>query len=299
MSKKFSADRGGNLAALVAFYGFFSIFPLLLVLVSVLGFVLADDPGLQRDVLDSSLASFPVIGDQIRRNIGSLGGSTIGIVIGFLTALWAGLGVVRSVEQGMDAVWEVPRHEEAPFVARTLRALGFVVLLGAGVLVSTFASGIVSDLGIGWAGSVGALVLPFALSFGVALVAFKMLTSASVTWRDAVPGALIAGFAWTVLQSIGGLLVRNQIQQSSSTYGTFALVIGLLFWMLLIGRITLYAAEVNVVRTRKLWPRRPARQVTRQPPSGIASHHWHHHCAPTRMRSFGCQQYEMSAVFSR
>jgi uncharacterized BrkB/YihY/UPF0761 family membrane protein len=155
----------------------------------------------------------------------------------------------------MDAVWEVPRSEEAPFVARTLRSLGFVVVLGGGILLSTFAAGAVSDIGIGWAGSVAALLLPFAVSFGVALVAFTMLTSAKVAWRDAVPGALIAGFAWTILQSVGGLLVRNQIQESSSTYGTFALVIGLLFWMLLIGRITLYAAEVNVVRARKLWPK--------------------------------------------
>lgn len=255
VAKKFSADRGGNLSALIAYYGFFSIFPLLLVLVNVLGLVLDGNPELQRDVLDSSLASFPVIGDQIRQNIGSLGGSTIGIVIGFGTALWAGLGVVRSIGQAMDAVWEVPRAEEAPFVARTLRSLGFVVVLGGGVLLSTFAAGALSDIGIGWAGSVAALALPFAVSFGVALVAFRMLTSATVSWRDVVPGALLAGFAWTVLQSVGGLLVRNQIQQSSSTYGTFALVIGLLFWMLLIARITLYAAEVNVVRARRLWPR--------------------------------------------
>ena len=130
-----------------------------------------------------------------------------------------------------------------------------MVLLGSGVLLSTIAAGTLADLGIGWAASVGALVLPFALSLVVALVAFRMLTAAQVAWRDVVPGGLLAAFAWTVLQSIGGLLVRNQIRQSSSTYGTFALVIGLLVWMLLIARITLYAAEVNVVRARHLWPR--------------------------------------------
>lgn len=255
VAKKFSSDRGGNLAALIAYYGFFSIFPLLLVLVSGLGFVLADDPALQRDILDSSLASFPVIGDQIRENIGSLDGSAVAIVIGLTTALWAGLGVVRSIQQAMDRVWDVPRSEEAPFIARNLRGLGFVVVLGGGVLLSTVAAGTLSDVGIGWAASVGALALPFALSFGVALVAFRMLTSAQIGCRDVVPGALLAAFGWTVLQSVGGVLVRNQVQESSSTYGTFALVIGLLFWMLLIARITLYAAEVNVVRARRLWPR--------------------------------------------
>lgn len=254
VAKKFGSDRGGNLAALIAYYGFFSIFPLLLVLVSVLGYVLADDPALQRDILDSSLASFPVIGDQIRDNVGSLDGNLVGIGIGLATALWAGLGVVRSIEQAMDRIWDVPHAEEAPFLVRNLRALGFVVVLGGGVLLSTFAAGALSDVGIGWLASIGALALPFALSFGVALIAFRMLTSAQIAWRDVVPGALLAAFGWTVLQSVGGLLVRNQIQESSSTYGTFALVIGLLVWMLLIGRITLYAAEVNVVRVRRLWP---------------------------------------------
>jgi inner membrane protein YhjD len=253
--KKFGDDRGGNLAALVAYYGFFSIFPLLLVLVSVLGFALAGDRQLQRDVLDSSLASFPVIGDQIRRNIGSLDGSAVAIVVGLATALWAGLGVVRSLQEAMDRIWGVTQEERQSFVVRNVRALGFVTLLGAGVLLSTIIAGAVSELGIGLVAQVATLVLPFALSFGVALVTFRSLTAAPVSLGDVVIGAGVAALAWTVLQSIGGMIVRNQIQSASSTYGTFALVIGLLVWMLLIARITLYAAELNVVRTRRLWPR--------------------------------------------
>jgi inner membrane protein YhjD len=253
--KKFGDDRGGNLAALVAYYGFFSIFPLLLVLVSVLGFALAGDRQLQREVLDSSLASFPVIGDQIRRNIGSLDGSVVAIVIGLATALWAGLGVVRSLQEAMDRIWGVTLEERQSFIVRNLRALGFVAVLGTGVLASTLVAGAVSDLGIGLVAQVATLVIPFALSFAVALVAFRSLTAAPVSLGDVVAGAAVAALAWTVLQSVGGMIVRNQIQHASTTYGTFALVIGLLVWMLLIARITLYAAELNVVRTRRLWPR--------------------------------------------
>src|SRR3954467_10822986 len=73
--QKFAEDQGGYLAASVTYYAFFSIFPLLLVFVTVLGYALQDDPDLQKRVLDSTFADLPVIGPQLQDNVHSLTGS--------------------------------------------------------------------------------------------------------------------------------------------------------------------------------------------------------------------------------
>lgn len=254
--KKFGEDRGGTLAAQVAYYGFFSIFPLLLVLVSILGFLLAGDERFQREALDSSLASFPVVGDQIRQNIGSLGGSTSGIVIGLVTATWAGLGIVRTLQTAMNQVWDVPPTRQQSFVPRTLRALAFLLVVGV-ILVSAAGVGVVAsrlDLGSEVLVVFG-LLLSLALNAFVFFLVFRYLTSEDLTAGDVIPGALVAAGAWFGLQQLGTAIVNGQIAKADSTYGTFAIVIGLLFWLHLGAQVTLLAAEVNVVRSDRLWPR--------------------------------------------
>ena len=96
--RKFGDDGAGGLAALIAYYGFFSLFPLMLVVVSVASSVLRNDSALQARIVDSAIAQFPIVGTQIRDNVGSVAGSPLAIVIGIGGALWAGLGVVASVK---------------------------------------------------------------------------------------------------------------------------------------------------------------------------------------------------------
>src|SRR5690242_20827334 len=91
--KKYGEDRAGNLAALIAYYAFFSIFPLLLAFVSVLGFVLQGDQQLRQEILDSAFADVPVVGSFVRNDIEAIGGSGIALLVGIGVALWAGLGV--------------------------------------------------------------------------------------------------------------------------------------------------------------------------------------------------------------
>src|SRR5207249_10268758 len=93
------------------------------------------------------------------------------------------------------------------------------------------------------------------LDLAVFLLAFKILTVERLTWRDVPPGAIVAGGAWEVLQLSGAYIVGHQIASASQTYGVFALVIVMLSWLYLGAQVTLYAAEINVVRVKKLWPR--------------------------------------------
>jgi YihY family inner membrane protein len=256
--KKFGDDDGGRLAGLIAYYGFFSVFPLLLVLVSILGFVLDGDPSLRQSIVDSALAQFPVIGHELQSGSGvsdGLYGSWVTIVVGGATALWAGLGVAHAAQVAMNTVWEVPRAQWPSFVARQVRALGVLALLGIIVVASTFVSG----YGTSGRAAIGppylGPVIGLALNLLLFELAFRILTAERLAWRTVLPGATLAAVLWTALQAAGGYFVTQRLQSSSDVYGTFALVLVLLVWIALGAQVTLLCAEVNVVVHRRLWPR--------------------------------------------
>ncbi|MDX6597496.1 MAG: hypothetical protein QOE87_1383 [Gaiellales bacterium] len=253
--QKFAEDQGGFLAASVTYYAFFSIFPLLLVLVTLLGYALESDPGLQRRVLDSALADFPVIGPQLQQNVHSLHGSATALAVGIGVAVWAGTGVALALENALDHIWGVPiRRRVNPLVAR-LRALLWIALLGGITLLGTLLGSAGAIASSGPAVRALALIVSLGINVVVYLAVFRVLTSHRPTWREVLPGALVAALAWEVLLTAGGYIVDHQLRHASSTYGVFAIVIGLLSWIYLGAIVTLLSAEINVVRARKLWPR--------------------------------------------
>src|SRR5215471_2337974 len=190
--KKFGDDDGGQLGGMIAYYGFFSLFPLLLVLVSVLGYVLAGNPDLRERIVDSALAQFPVIGSSLAGHAGlhTLHGSWISIVIGTLTALWAGLGVVQSAEHAMNTVWNVPRSKWPNFVFRRVRALAVLGVIGLAVVASSLLSGY-GVSGVPSSAMVAATtIVAILINLALFLVAFQLLTAIRLRWRDLVPGAV-------------------------------------------------------------------------------------------------------------
>jgi membrane protein len=255
--KKFGDDEAGNLAALIAYYGFFSMFPLLLVFVSVLGLLLHNHPDLQRSILDSALRNFPVIGGQdIGKNLHAIRGAGASLFIGIAGTLWGGLGVTQATQNAMNRIWDVPKKDRPNFVFSRLRGLLMLVILGTLVIASTFAGGLGASGGsLGIVLRVVGIGLSLVLNFVLFAVAYRVLTARDLRWSDVAPGAAVAAVLWSLLQVFGGYYVTHQIQGASNIYGTFAIVIGLLVWIYLGAQITLYCAEINVVRVRRLWPR--------------------------------------------
>ncbi len=252
--KKFGDDRAGQLAALIAYYGFFSLFPLLLVFATVVGFVLRDHPDLRQRLLDSALNQFPVVGTRIA--VRELTGSPVALVVGIVGALWSGTAVVTAAQQAMDDVWDVPRAERPNLVVRLLRALMLFVVFGVSIVVSASLAGVGTGTGFAAVGlKLASMLAVFAISVAFFAFAFRVLTVARVTWREVVPGAVVAALAWSALLLVGSWLVDTQIRHAKQIYGFFAIVIGLLFWIFLAAQMFLLAAEVNVVRARHLWPR--------------------------------------------
>ena len=249
--KKFSDDQAGSLAALIAYFGFFSLFPLLLVFVTVLGYVLSGDPGAQASIQRHVLNEFP----SLNINPASIHGSAVSLAVGVLGALWGGLGVTNAAQNAFNKVWAVPHTDRPNFIQTRLRGLGVLALLGVMFAVSTLAAGLVTGGLGGPLAKVGGLALSFAINILLFLSAFRLLTSANVEVRDLIGGALAASLLWEVLQSVGGIYVNHVVRHAGKTYGVFATVIGLLTWLYLGAQVTLYCAEINVVRSRKLWPR--------------------------------------------
>ena len=252
--KKFGDDQAGNLAALISYYGFFSLFPLLLVMVTVLGMLLKGNTELQQAIQGSALANFPVIGTQISKSVHSLHGSGLALGIGIALALWAGLGVLKVMQTAMNTVWNVPYRYRPNFVRSLLRAALMLVVLGVITLASAAAGSVGAGSDSRAFGALG-IVISLLLNFVLFMLAFRILTTQDVSWADVRPGALVAAVTWTVLQALGGYYVSHQLQGATATYGTFATVIGLLAWIYLGAQVTLLAAEANVVKKRRLWPR--------------------------------------------
>jgi membrane protein len=250
--KKFSDDSAGSLAALVAYYGFLSLFPLLLVMTTILGFVLHGDPSAQTAVENSVLGKFPVIGSQIKLH--QLSGSVSALVIGLVIALLGGLGVTGAAQKGFDQVWAVPMKDRPDFIHSRLRGLLLLGSLGVLFIVSTAISGLVTGLG-GPGVKVAGFAISLAANFVLFLAAFRFLTSSTIPTRSLWIGVAFAAAFWEVLQVGGGLYINHVYQHASATSAQFALVIALLVWLHLGAQVTLYAAEINVVLARRLWPR--------------------------------------------
>jgi membrane protein len=251
--KKFGDDQAGQLAALIAYYGFVSLFPLLLVLVTVLGFVLQGDPSERQRILDGTLGQFPIISDYLKLH--SLDGSSVGLIVGVVGSLLAGLGITGATQTAFNRIWHVPFKHRPNWIYSRLRGLGMLALLGTMSIVSTTAAGYVGSSSHGAAAVIGGIVLAFVLNLALFMTAFKLLTALDLPWRELLPGVIVAAVLWQLLQHLGGFYVDHELKRTGPLYGIFAVVLGLLAWLYLGAQLTIFAAEINVVKARRLWPR--------------------------------------------
>lgn len=253
--KKYGDDNAGQMAASMSHTAFVSLFPLLLVLTTVLGIVAAGDPSLRHTIVSAAAAQFPVISKPLRQNIHQLRqASYTGLVIGLLAALWGSSGLAQNGIYTMVHVWNLPGPERPGYWQRLGRAGLFLLLLAAGVAVTT----LLTSFGAFVSNSVWLTVLAELLAgvanIGMYILGFRVLTPRSVPIRRLLPGAVLAGIGWTILQTAGTVLVRHYMH-SDSVYGIFAIVLSLVAWIYLVVEVTIYSAEVNVVLARRLWPR--------------------------------------------
>jgi YihY family inner membrane protein len=254
--KKFSADSSGNLAVLITYYAFFSIFPLLLALSSILGYVLKGHPDWAKTINDSAVANFPLIKGAVPRH-----GSVVIVAVGILLAVYSGLGVAKAAQNAFDVVYCVPKDDEPNVLWKNLRALRLVVVGGIGLIATTIVSSTVASAGaiglhIGGSLSVLGIVVTVALNTLLFCVLFRWLTvREDIGYRNVFPGAALSAVVLAALQSATSAFIAHKLKGAQSTYGSFGTVIVLLSWFYLQSQVVLFAAQVNVVKQDHLWPR--------------------------------------------
>ena len=250
--RKFGNDQASSLAALVAYYAFFSLFPLLLVMTTILGLVLRGNPSAQQSVESSVLGQFPVIGSSL--HLHSLTGNVASLVIGLVIAILGGLGVTVAAQNAFDHVWAVPRKNRPDFLKSRLRGLALISVLGLLFLLATVVTGLTSGIH-GPLAKIAAVMVGLIVNLALFAVAFRFFTLATVPMRCQWVGVVFAAVVWGILQLFGGIYINHVVRHASPVGEQFALVIGLLVWLHLGAQLTLYAAEINVVTARNLWPR--------------------------------------------
>jgi YihY family inner membrane protein len=254
--KKYGDDNGGVLVSNLAYSAFISMFPLLLVLVTILGYIASVDPSFRTEVLKAVAKQVPLIGNQLTGNVHQLQRSSkIGLIVGLAGLIWGSAGLAQSGMFTMEQVWNLPGPARPGYVPRLGRAGLFLVLLGGGVIVTTGLSSLpnyVHNLGLG--AEILIEVVTAAFNVGMYIGAFRVLTPKGVPVRQLLPGAITGGILWTVLQFVGTYLVHHYAH-SDTVYGVFGTVLALIAWIYIAVEVTVYCAEINVVLSRRLWPR--------------------------------------------
>src|SRR3954453_20595326 len=217
--KKFSEDQAGNLAALGAYYAFFSVFPLLLAFATILGFILHGHPDLARSIEHSAFSQLPLVSDK--NQPAPLTGNVAALVVGISLALWSGLGVAKSAQTAFNTVYLVVHTDRPNFLKSTLRALGLIAVGGTGLILTTVLSGAVTsitsiggvDVGVGL--RVLGIAVAVALNTALFLLLFRWLTVRPVRWRDALPGAVLSATVLQILQLSSSAFIAHKLKGAS------------------------------------------------------------------------------------
>lgn len=252
--KKFGDDNANQFVVGLGWYGFVAIYPLLLVVITVFGFIGAASLGHH---LVSTLHEFPVVGTQFdpERGSSSLHGSSVGLAVGLIGLLYGAQGVTQTAQQAMERVWNIPQLDAPGFLPRLGRSFAGLATIGGSFVLNAAAATLATGSGVGYLVRIPIVVGMLAMNIALYLLAFRVLTPAKVATWSLLPGAAVAATGFTFLMTLGSGLVQHQVKNSSATYGQFGIVIGLVGFLFLLAKISLYGAELNPVLARSLWPR--------------------------------------------
>jgi membrane protein len=246
------------MAALITYYGFLSLFPLLLIATSVVQIMLHSRPDIQATIISHITQYFPAdLSNQLVSNISNLQGVSFALVVGILVILWGAKGIADVFQYALNHIWHVPQAERPGFPHNSLRSLSIIIIGAAGFIAAAFISGFAASLDrTGTSRLVSSLVLITVL-FCVFWTLFKigLAPAAKAGNRALFRSSIVAAISIAVLQVVGGYLVTHQLNKLKLLYGAFAVTLGLLFWIYLQARMLIYAIEVGTVYEKKLWPR--------------------------------------------
>ncbi len=264
--KKYSEDQSGRWAAMFAYYSFLALFPLLLVLTTTLKLLIHNNSHLSSQVIHGALTYFPDFGHDLQQNIHGIGKTGIALVIGLLLTIFGARGVADVLRTSLDHIWQVPRGKRIGFPRSIFRSLGIVVIGGTGLLIAPIAADYALVFGNNDLSRFLSIIVTLIVLFLVIILVIKMSLSLSMPFRQIWVGAAIAAVCLEILQLLGSYIVGRELKNLDSLYGTFAIVLGLLYWLYLQAQVLFYVFEFDSVRVFRLSPR------SMRPPMTDADH---------------------------
>lgn len=253
--KKYGEDGAGAQAALLTYYGFLSLFPLLLVLTTITNNVIGNHPHLEATVIRGITSYFPLLGGQLSAHVHSLNRSGLALVVGILFTLYGARGVADAFRRGVQHVWEVPESQRDGFPKSLVKSFCLIIVGGLGFIAASILAGLTSAAGH----ELGFRILSLVLNAFILFWLFNFLLDFSLPrhlpLKQTRLGAAVAAIGLVVLQSLGGYILAHELKGLDALYSYFAIALGLLFWIYLQTQMLYYAMEIATVSSRKLWPR--------------------------------------------
>jgi len=266
---KYRDDRAGLLANLLAYAGFLAVFPLVLVLLTLTEVLLHGHPAVQNEVVDAALRQFPAVGRELRTNVTGLSGrNTVLLVVLLVWLVYGCLRLSRGAQVMMATVWGVPRSLLPRFGRWLPRALGFLAVVGIGFVAGGALAGVGSFGGLGPASAFLGFLGSLGVNVAMFWAGFALIVSVPGERRTLWLGAVVAGVGWTALQFVDAQLVTHELRHYQTLYGAFAIFVVLLWWIGIGTVLTVFAAELDAVVERRLWPR-SFRDPAGPPPAGV------------------------------
>jgi YihY family inner membrane protein len=253
--KKYGEDQAGYQAALLTYYAFLSLFPLLLILTTLTSTIAAGNPHFQREIIRSTTNYFPVLGDQLSVHIHSLHKSGLALAVGILFTFYGSRGVADAFRNGVQNIWYVPRRRRDGFPKSTIKSLALISVGGAGFILASIAAGLTAGAGHGLILHLLAAVVNFAILFLLFSFLINVSLPRHVPLKDTRAAAITAALGLVILQSAGSYLLKHELKSLDALYSYFALSLGLLFWIYLQAQVLFYSVEIAAVHAHQLWPR--------------------------------------------
>jgi YihY family inner membrane protein len=259
--KKYGEDESGRQAALLTYYGFLSLFPLLLVLTTLTSVIAQNHPHLQRDVIQSVTNYFPVLGGQLSTHITTLHKNGVALLVGVIFTLYGARGVADAFRRGVQHIWQVPKNQQPGFPKTVVNSLVIIIVGGLGFIAASISTGFAAAAGHGPAFRLLSIGVNLFILFWLFTFLLNFCLPKRVPIRDTRAGALAAAIGLVILQALGSYLLKNELKRLDALYSYFALALGLLFWIYLQAQMMYYSVTLAAVRAQKLWPRSITGQV--------------------------------------
>jgi YihY family inner membrane protein len=254
--KKYGEDQAGHKAALLTYYAFLALFPLLLVLTTVLKVLIRDNQDLRSKIIEGATNYFPVVGNELQQNVHTLGSTGWILAVGIVLTLFGARGVADALRDGINHIWQIPFSRRSGFPHSMLKSFAILLVGGTGLILAPVISGYaISVGGHGWLMRSVALLITLAILYLMFLSLVRIALPTKVTLRELRPAAVISTVGLVILQIAGGYVLTHELRHFNTLYGTFAVVLGLLFWLYLQAQMFFYAIETASVRALRLWPR--------------------------------------------